>query len=137
MCQPIPQPVVDLIIAAGFDLRAEPCDPISHQTIGWTWTRAGLAPIRWHVKVGNFNVYRGDHGYGSGETARAALLDALASLAGHHDHNAKHQRAEEKRLRAERTKRLVLEAAESHEKKANDARALGASVAELWPEVTP
>jgi hypothetical protein len=41
MCQPIPQPVVDLIIAAGFDLRAEPCDPISHHPIGWTWTRAG------------------------------------------------------------------------------------------------
>lgn len=135
--QPIPQPVVDAIVAAGLDLRAESCDPVSYRTIGWTWSRAGLSPIRWHVKVGAFDTYRGAYGYGAGELPRAALLDALASLAGYHDRAESMSRSESKRLRAERRKVLAKEAADESAKEAADVRALAANVADLWPKVTP
>ena len=65
------------IVAAGHSLSAEPLPSVGYGRAQWEWhSGAAIAP-RWSVSVGSFS-YRSDRGSSTRETAREALLGALA-----------------------------------------------------------
>lgn len=117
---PIPDDVAAAIVAAGHGTNRT----------AWYWDSRGLIESpAWRVTIGD--------NYGRGTTARAATLDALALLAAGDDDRERKARAEWKRVRLPYRKAQKLELAEGAAKRASEVRALAATVATMWPEVTP
>jgi hypothetical protein len=120
---PIPDDVAATIVAAGHSLQAT-------AEGAWTWGRSGGHDgPSWLVFVG--------HEGGRGRTARDAVLAALARVAKIDDDWERKAREEWKRVRLPYRKAQELERAEGAAKRAADVRALAATVAAMWPEVTP
>lgn len=120
---PIPDDVAAAIVAAGHSLQAT-------AEGAWTWGRSGgHGGPSWLVFVG--------HEGGRGRTARDAVLAALARVAKIDDDWERKAREEWKRVRLPSRKAQQLERAEGAAKRAADVRALAATVAAMWPEVTP
>ena len=120
---PIPPDVAAAIVAAGHTVQV-------NAEGAWLWSRGELRELpSWRITVGD--------GYGRGATARAATLDALARLAASETEREGKCRAEAKRVRLPYRKAQETERAEAAAKRAADMRALAATVAAMWPEVTP
>ena len=133
---PIPPDVAAAIVAAGHSLSAEPLPSVGYGRAQWEWhSGAAIAP-RWSVSVGSFS-YRSDRGSSTRETAREALLGALASFAATLDASERMARVEWKRLRNPHGKERALLDADACAKRAAEVRALAAQVAAMWPEVGP
>ena len=127
---PIPPDVAAAIVAAGYFLVAEPVTRIGGGRPMWRWgTLGGVEAPLWRVDIGDAN--------GRGETPRAATLDALDRLAAADDRREKEDRAECARVRLAHRKASALAAADACAKRAADVRTLAATVAAMWPEVTP
>ena len=86
------------------------------------------APV-WDVEVGGRS--------GRAASPRAATLAALARVASEAALAEAKARAEFKRVRLPYRKAQETERADAAAKRAADVRALAATVAALWPEVTP
>ena len=120
---PIPDDVAAAIVAAGHSLQVT-------AEGAWTWGRSGGHDgPSWIVFVG--------HEGGRGRTARDAILAALDRAAKRADDWERKAREEWKRVSLPYRKAQELERADGAAKRAAEVRALAATVAAMWPEVTP
>ena len=95
----------------------------------WEWhSGAAIAPRR-SVSVGGRK--------GRAPTARAAVLASLARVAAEADVCERKARAEAARLRLDWKVKDATDTAETAAKRAAAVRTLAATVAAMWPEVTP
>ena len=128
---PIPSAVAAAIVAAGHSLSAEPVTVSGYGRPEWRWSMTDgsvKAPV-WDVEVGGRS--------GRAASPRAATLAALARVASEAALAEAKARAEFKRVRLPYRKAQETERADAAAKRAADVRALAATVAALWPEVTP
>ena len=127
---PIPADVAAAIVAAGHSLSAEALTASGYGRPVWRWSYdGGVESPMWGVAVG------GCHGRDA--APRAATLAALARVASEADGAEAMARAALKRVRLPYRKAQETERADAAAKRAADVRALAATVAALWPEVTP